>query len=78
MHSNPWYKDTIYPEWGQADKLYFTEKSGMDYAGFAASWGADVSGKVFSGNKIINEFKIIFRSSVPVLERLQMDTTLSI
>ena len=52
MHSNPWYKDTIYPEWGQADKLYFTEKSGMDYAGFAASWGADVSGRVFSENKI--------------------------
>ena len=56
MHSNPWYKDKIYPEWGQADKLYFTEKSGMDYAGFETSWGADVSGKVSYEKQIIDDF----------------------
>lgn len=58
MHSNPWYKDKIYPEWGQADKLYFTEKSDMDYAGFATSWGADVTGKVLFKIQILNKIII--------------------
>ena len=46
MESNPWYKDKVYPEWGQADKLYFAQNTNMNYTGFAKAWGADVSGKV--------------------------------
>ena len=46
MESNPWYKDKVYPDWGQADKLYFAQNTNMNYTGFAKAWGADVSGKV--------------------------------
>ena len=47
MHSNPWYKEIIYPEWGMAERKYWTEKSGLDYSGFKSSWGKDVFGRVF-------------------------------
>ena len=65
MESNPWYKDKVYPDWGQADKLYFAQNTNMNYTGFAKAWGADVSGKVriipiiYSYRKNLNEFGII-------------------
>ena len=47
MHDNPWWKDTIYPNWAQAERDWWTRSDGanVDWAAFDASWG--VSGEKF-------------------------------
>jgi len=47
MSDNPWYKDTIYPEWAQADRLWWNDQTQLDWAGFESSWGANPHGKAF-------------------------------
>ena len=47
MHSNPFWRDTIYPEWGQADRLWWTNQDNLKWSEFAASWGQDVRGRAF-------------------------------
>ena len=63
MESNPWYKDKVYPDWGQADKLYFAQNTNMNYTGFAKAWGADVSGKVRIISDIFIQKKSIIYSN---------------
>ena len=47
MHSNPWWRDIVYPEWYEAERHWWNSLTNKDWAGFQTSWGADAFGKVF-------------------------------
>ena len=51
MHSNPWWRDIVYPEWYEAerhwwDSLTSGSQSGF-YSGFQTSWGKDQGSKSY-------------------------------
>ena len=58
MHDNPWWKDTIYPNWAQAERDWWTRSDGanVDWAAFDASWG--VSGENFKIR--LEPFEVLF------------------
>ena len=46
FHTNSYWREDIFREWGKADRLWYSRRP-WNYAGFKNSWGANVQNRVF-------------------------------